>query len=108
MITLVSFEAYGRPLETLMVLKYLRRVLTASYYNLPVVVANLRKARNRWTWTLQILRREGVYPWNSGKFYKAVVQATLLFGAETWVLSPSIGRTLARLYHSMVQRLTGM
>ena len=42
----------------------------------------------------KILGREGAYPWTSSTFYKAVVQATLLFGSETWVMNLRIGRTL--------------
>ena len=42
----------------------------------------------------RILGREGAYPRTSSTFYKAVVQATLLFGSETWVMNLRIGRTL--------------
>ena len=31
----------------------------------------------------------------------------LLYGSEIWVVSPSIGKTLGRFHHRMVQRLTG-
>ena len=37
---------------------------------------------------LQDLGREGADPRTSGNFYKAVVQATLLFGPETWMMTP--------------------
>ena len=30
----------------------------------------------------------------SGTFFKAVVQAFLIFGAETWVMTPCIGQSL--------------
>ena len=30
----------------------------------------------------------------SGHFYKTVSQAVLLFGAETWVITPRMGRDL--------------
>ena len=48
-----------------------------------------------------ILGQEGSDGWTSEKNYKAVVQATLLFGSETWVMNPSIGRTLGRFYHKV-------
>jgi hypothetical protein len=35
----------------------------------------------------QVLRAENVPPHIAAKFYKAVVQAVLLYGSETWVLS---------------------
>ena len=37
-----------------------------------------------------------------------VVQATLLFRVETWVMSPRIGNTLGRLHHRVVHRLYKM
>jgi len=41
-----------------------------------------------------VLRRENAPPRVSAKFYKAIVQSVLLYGSETWVLSPA---ALARL-----------
>ena len=43
----------------------------------------------------------------SGTLFKAVVQAVLLFGSETWVLSPCMGRTLGGFQHWVVRLLTG-
>jgi hypothetical protein len=50
---------------------------------------NLRKARGCWAWILPVLRAENTTPWMSGMFYKATVQAVLLYGSETWSLPPS-------------------
>jgi hypothetical protein len=41
-----------------------------------------------------VLRGENVMPWVAATFYKAVVQAILLYGSETWNLTAS---ALARL-----------
>ena len=38
-----------------------------------------------------ILRREGANPRVSGMFFKAVVQAIILFGFEMWVITPLHG-----------------
>ena len=35
-----------------------------------------------------MLRSENVSPFIAAKFYKAIVQAVLLYGRKTWVLSP--------------------
>ena len=51
-----------------------------------VVVDNLGKARKSWGWLSWVLIWEGADLKVSGNFYKAVAQAVLLFGAETWVL----------------------
>ena len=107
-ITAVVAQAYGRPLEAVLRFKYLGRVLTASDDNWLAVFGNPRKARRRWTWMLRILRWKGSDPWEYGKFYKAVVQPTLLFGAEIWVMSARIGRTLGGLHHKVACRMEKM
>ena len=44
--------------------------------------------------------------WMSVTFLKAVIQAILLFGLETWVVTPRIGRTLGGFHDRVVCRLT--
>ena len=41
-----------------------------------------------------------------GNFFKAVVQPVLLFGAETWVLTPRMERALDSFQHGAARRLT--
>ena len=53
-----------------------------------VVVNNFSRTRKFWSWISCILIREGAAPRVSGFFFKAVVQALLLFVAETWVVTP--------------------
>ena len=43
----------------------------------------------------------------SGKFYKVVAQAVLLFGAETWLLTLRMERDLDIFQHRVVQQITG-
>ena len=49
---------------------------------------NLRRARGKWGQLTNILGREGADRRTLGRFYVAVVQTVLLFGSETWVLTP--------------------
>ena len=49
--------------------------------NWTAVLSNTRKARKVWINLRKLLRREGADPFVSAKFYCAVVQAVLLFGA---------------------------
>ena len=58
------------------------------------VAGNLVKARKSWGRMLRILSREGAEKRVSGNLFKVVVQAVLLFRAETWVLTPRIERAL--------------
>ena len=47
----------------------------------------------------RVLRREGVALRVSGLFFKAVVQAVLIFGAETRVVTPHMGKALGTFRH---------
>ena len=41
-----------------------------------------------------------------GKFYRVVAQAVLLFGAETWVLTPRMERDLDSFQYKVVRSIT--
>ena len=87
-----SFQAYGATLYNVTMFKYLGRVMTAGDDYWPEVAGNLQNARKSWGQMLQILSWEGADPKVLGYFFKAVVQAVLLFGAEMWVLTPRMER----------------
>ena len=55
---------------------------------------NLSRARAVWKRMTRILSREGAEPRVSGFLFKAMVQAVLVFGSETWVVTPCMGRVL--------------
>ena len=42
-----------------------------------------------------------------GNFYKAVAQAVLLFGAETWVLNQNMEKSLDSFHSRVAKRITG-
>ena len=44
----------------------------------------------------------------TGRFYVAVVQAVLIFGSDTWVLTPHFEKSLEGFHHRAVQRMSGM
>ena len=102
-----AFEAYGKPLETVANFKYLGRVMTAGDEDWPMVAVNLVKERKSWGRLSRILSREGADNRVSGNFFKAVVQAILLLGAETWVLTPRIERALESFMHRDAHRIIG-
>ena len=102
-----AFESYGAPLEIVTVLKYMGRVMTAGDDNCPAVVDKLQKSRKSWGRLSRILIREGADPKVSGNFSKAATQEMLLFGAETWVITPRMERYLSSFQHRVAQRLTG-
>ena len=73
-----------------------------------MVVVNIWKVWRKWARLYRILGREGVDPRISGNFYKAIVQAILLFCLDTWVMKPRIGRTLGRSHHRVVRHTAGI
>ena len=81
--------------------------MTAGDDDWPAVTGNLVKARKIWGRLSRTLRREGADNRVSGNFFKAVVQAVLLLGAETWVLTPKRERVMESFMHGAARRITG-
>ena len=73
----------------------------------PEVVGNLRKAMQAWENFVRILGLEGADVQTLGWFYLAVVQATLLWGSEMWVVTPHTAKTLGGFRHRVAQRIKG-
>ena len=55
-----------------------------------------------------MLRQEGLEPIISAKFYCAVVQAVLLFGLETWLLTAAMMQNLEGVHLGFLGLVTGM
>ena len=75
-------------------LKYLGIVLSAVDDDWTAVIRNLTKSIVVWRRMTRILSREGARLRVSGFFFEAVVQSVLLFGVETWVVTPHMGRVM--------------
>ena len=52
-----AFEAYGAPIESVMEFRYLGRILMETDDNWPVVVGNLRKAKQSWGRLTKVIGR---------------------------------------------------
>ena len=55
-----------------------------------------------------ILAHQGALPRVSGMFYKAVVQAVLLYGSESWVVTSSMLCHLSIFYHQITHQISGL
>ena len=86
---------------------YLGRVWAEGDDDWPAVVGNYSKASKNWGRLSRILSREWANPKVSGHFFKAVMQAMLMFGTETWVLNPMIEKEMDSFQHWVARRLTG-
>ena len=89
-----SFRAYEHPLVNMAEFKYLGHISMFTYNYCLVVVSNLIKDRKKWAWLSRIFLWEGKDVRAAGLLYKAVVQAFMIFGSETWVVSPPIIRVI--------------
>ena len=105
--TEMDFNAYGRSLTIVTSFKYLGRFLTAADDNWKAVVGNIWKERKSLALLERILGWEGAIPLVSGMLFKAVVQAVLLFGLETRVTKPCIGKSMGSFQHRFPGGLQG-
>lgn len=99
----IVFNVDNVSIETVSEYKYLGRILSADDRDEAAVSYNIKKASNAWFGMYRILSADGADALTMARFYLAVVQAKLLFGSETWVLSE---RALGRLerFHARCAR----
>jgi hypothetical protein len=102
-----SFTAYGAELERVEVFKYLGRLLAYDDNDAQAVRGNLKKARGVWARLSCTIRAENESPHVCSIFYKATVQSILLFGSETWNLSPVSLKCLEGFYLRAVWCMAG-
>jgi hypothetical protein len=81
-------------LERVEVFTYLGRMMAQDDDNIQAVRSQLWNERATWARVGQVLRSKNVTPFVAARFYQAIVQAILLYGSETWVLTRT---ALARL-----------
>ena len=103
-----ALSAYGPPLEMMTSFIYLGRVILAADDDWPAVIRNMAKARAVWRRITNIIIREGAMPCVYIFFFKAVVQAVLLFCAETWVVTTHMGRVLRGFQDQVVRQPTSV
>jgi hypothetical protein len=101
------FTAYGERLERVEVFKCLGRLLAYNNNDARAVRGNLKKVRAIWLRLSRTIRAENASPRVCGIFYKATVQSILLFGSETWNLSPSSLKLLEGFHIRAAWRMAG-
>ena len=87
-----EFHIYGDKLKRVEKFKYLGRWLSQDDGDARAVRAQLVKARRVWARLGNVLRSKNAPPRTCGVFYRAVVQAVLLYGSESWCLGPALLR----------------
>lgn len=69
---------------------------------------NLTKTKKRWEMIKKVLIRDKAQPKVMGYFYKAICQAILLYGSESWVLTDVYKNRLTAFHHKIACNLTGI
>ena len=103
----VRFTVNGKPIQKVKRFLYLGRTLTSNDDDTICIDENLRKPRNRWNSIAKILKVEGASAKCMGKFYITVVQAVLLYGADTWVITQRNLKKLRSFHWRAVRYMTG-
>ena len=101
-----QFTAYDEPLERVEVFKYLGCLLAYNDVDVQAVRSNIRKALWCLAWISRVLRAENASPRTCGMFYKATVQAILLYGSETWNLISSALKRLEGFHIQAAWRMS--
>ncbi len=83
------FHINGKDLEQVEAFQYLSRLVSFDDNDARAVNSNLRKARKCWMRLSRLLRAENASPRVCGMFFKAVVMAVLLYGSESWSITPA-------------------
>jgi hypothetical protein len=102
-----SFTAYGDELERVEVFKHLGWLLAYDDNHTQAMQGNMKKARKSWGQVSRILRAMNASPKVCGVFYIAIVQAVLLFGSETWKLSPLHLKSLEGFHIRAARHMAG-
>ena len=88
------------------VFQYLGWRLSYDDNHIQAVLGNLKKARGCWARISRVLRTEKASSGVCAMFYKATVQAVLLFGCETWNQTPTAMKWLEGFHIRAVYRMT--
>ena len=93
--------------EGVVTFRYLGRPLDQTDDDWPVVRRNIMHVRLVWGRMVTMLQQEGADPRVAAMFYRAVVQAILLYGSETWVLSTEMDKKVEGTHTGFLRQITG-
>ena len=103
----ISFSVKGTEIERVRYFKYLGRILTEDDIDTKCIDENLRNARRQWGCIAKILKREGANAACMARFYLTIVQAVLLYGADTWTVTSRDLTKLQSFHNRAARYMTG-
>ena len=87
--------------------QYLGSPLDQTDDDWPAMRRNTMHTRLFWGRLGTLLQREGAYPRVAAMFYRAVVQAILLYGSEIWVILIAMERKVEGTHTELLRQITG-
>ena len=103
----IDITVNGISVERVKRFKYLGRILTENDDDTLCIEEQIKKARQRWGGIANILKREGANAKTMAKFYLTIVQALLLYGADSWTISKKNLQKLNSFHKRAVRHMTG-
>ena len=103
----ITFKVNGKDIERVSRFKYLGRWFSDNDNNTYSIIDNIKKARGRWNCLASILKREGANAVCMGRFYLTIVQAVLLYGADSWAIEERNMRKLESFHNRAIRYITG-
>ena len=103
----VKFYIDGIELEKVSEFKYLGRFLSDDDRDDKCIDYNIKKARQQWNSIARLLKREGASALVMAKFYITIVQAVLLFGADSWAVTSRDLNKLRSFHRRAVRHMSG-
>ena len=103
----MRFYVNGGEIERVAVFRYLGRLLAENDNNTECIRTQIKKARARWNAVARMLKRVGANVFIISRFYLAIVQAVLLYGADSWTVSARNMEVLERFHERVVRHITG-
>ena len=103
----MNFTVNGKLIDRVHNFRYLGRILSDDDDDTPCIRDNLKRARWRWNSLARILKREGANAICMSRFYLTVVQAVLLYGADSWVVKDSDRKKLQSFHRRALRYMTG-
>ena len=102
----VELTVYGKKLERVSEFKYLGRIFSQDDDDSKCINKQLKKARARWNNVAQVLSREGANAPTMARFYKAIIQAVLLYGADSWTITKLNWDRLRAFHKRAIRHMT--
>ena len=103
----ISFTVDGASIRRVTQFKYLGRILDEADNDNHAVDRQLQKARGTWARVGRILSSQTTDARVRGFFYKAILQSVLLYGSETWVITPPKLQLLRSFHHRVARYIVG-